>query len=331
MNKLILFIAFIISTIACNSKAQNKVKRYEIKSGMVQYATKISGKVMGSTVSGSGTESLYFKAYGALELQEEKSQQTTTTKIFGQENTETEHTHTMNKLDNTTSYMVDFDEKAIYKNENMAMSAIRAFHPNADAGNAGEKMLEALGGKKTGTENILGYACEIWDLAGIKQWIYKGVTLKTEASAMGITTTSVATSAQFNVNVPDKHFQLPDFPIKKMEGGMNGREASIMQGLFEGMDDEDSGDDIEGLKRVARMSFAEFKNEAKQDEEMSHMNDEELRHQYNMIKKMARGEPLGFQEWKRMVKAFDAEMKHMSDEQLRQIYEMSKSMQQITK
>ncbi|RKE03638.1 hypothetical protein [Marinifilum flexuosum] len=332
MNKLILAIVIMAGTISCRGNAKDKVKRYEVKSGIVQYSTTISGKVMGSTISGKGTESLYFKAYGALELKEEKSERTTTTKIFGQQNTETEYTHTMNKLDNKMSYTVDFDNKVIYKNQDMAMSAIKAFHLNADAGDAGRKMLEGMGGKKTGAESILGHSCEIWDLAGVRQWIYKGVTLKSEATIMGITTTTIATSAKFNVSVADKYFQLPNFPEKEMEVGMSGDGgAAVMQSLFEDMDEDDEGNGMEDLKRAARMSFAEFKREAKQDEEMSRMSDDDLRHQHNMIKKMARGEQLSFEEWKRMVVASDKELGNMSDEQLWQMYEMSKNMQQIIK
>ena len=54
---------------------------------------------------GSGTENLYFKDWGALELKETTSEQTTTMKFFGTEKVETTSTHVINKLDNGESYL----------------------------------------------------------------------------------------------------------------------------------------------------------------------------------------------------------------------------------
>ncbi len=268
--------------IGCNSKAQNEVKRYEIKSGIVEYTSSISGKVMGSTISGSGTQNLYFKEYGAVEIQEEESTQTTTTKLFGTENSDTKSTHTMNKLENGTSYSVDFKQKQIYANRNMAMDMIAAFHPEADAGEVGKGMLEDLGGEITGHENVLGYNCEIWTLAGGKQWIYKGVMLKMEMTTLGITTITKAKSAKFNSSVPDKYFQLPNFPIQKTESLGNAGS------LFEDIGDMENSEDMDAqMEKISKMSYEEWKKEAlKNDEEMQQMSDEELRETYDMIQKM---------------------------------------------
>lgn len=273
-------ILFVLATIAllasCNSNAQEGPKRYEIKSGIVKYSYSTTGKVVGSSITGSGTESLYFKEYGAVELQEVITKQLTRTKIFGTENTETEHTHSMLKLDNGTSYSVDYDQKKIYQHQDMAMNAIMAFQPNADAGAAGKQLFESMGGKKIGDESILGYSCEIWLLSGVKLWIYKGIMLKSTATVMGITSTTLAQSAEFNISVSDAYFKLPDFPIQKQESFSG---VQMDEGDWEDMDTE--------MDRMNKMSFAEWKEVVQQnDEEMSEMSDEELRKTFDMMQKM---------------------------------------------
>ncbi|SHF65292.1 hypothetical protein SAMN05444274_10763 [Mariniphaga anaerophila] len=278
MKNLGILLSILTLLTSYNSNAQKELKRYRVKSGIVEYTTTISGKLMGSTVTGSGTQSLYFKNFGAVELKEEQSEQTTTTKLFGKSNTETEQTHTINKLDNGKSYSVDFDQEQIYASRDMAMDMITAFQPDADAEAAGKAMLESMGGEKTGNGKVLGYDCEIWNLAGVKQWFYKGVMLKAESKIMGITTTTEAQSAKFNIPVSDNHFQLPDFPVQKLEGF---DDEPIDREEWEDMDKE--------LEKVSQMSYEEWKKAAlKNDEEMQQMSEEELRGTYNMIQQMVK-------------------------------------------
>ncbi len=291
MKKLSIMISLFVTILSCKGnenktadslavtdKQENKLKRYDVKSGIVQYTSTISGKVIGSVITGSGTESLYFKDWGAMELVEEKSTQTTNTKIFGNKSTESTNTHTMSKLDNGESYHVDFDKKQIFLRRDMAMDMTKVFHPNADAGDVGKNMLESMGGKKIGSEKFLGYDCEIWDIMGAKQWLYKGVVLKLEMTVMGITTIKEATSAKFNTSVSDKYFKLPDYPIQKEEGFMNNEEF------------EDDMEDMEAnMDKISKMSFEEWKKMAladKEDEEMQNMSEKELRQTYDMIQKM---------------------------------------------
>lgn len=287
MRKLSILILLLVLTISCKGnenkdslavtdKQENKLKRYEVKSGIVKYTSTISGKVLGSIITGSGTESLYFKDWGAVELVEEKSTQTTNTKIFGKKSTETTNTHTMSKLDNGESYHVDFDKKQIFLRRDMAMDMTKAFHPNADAGDVGKNMLESMGGKKIGNKKFLGYDCEIWDVMGAKQWMYKGVVLKLEMTVMGITTIKEATSAKFNVSVADKHFKLPNYTIQKEEGFMDNEE-------FE----EDIEDMDAEMDRMSKMNFNEWKKLVQEnDPEMKQMSDKELKQTYDMMQKM---------------------------------------------
>ena len=276
MKKLSILLSLVVILVSCNGNSQNKLKRYNIKSGIVKYTTTISGKVMGSTINGSGTESVYFKDWGAVELKEEQSTQTSTMKFFGKVKTEKTSTHTINKLDNGESYVVEFDKKQIFLGRDMAMDMTKAFHPNADAGDVGKSMLESMGGKKIGTESILGYNCDVWDIKGAKQWMYKGIVLKMDITVFGIRTLTEATSAKFNITVADSNFKLPDFPIQKEEGFMNNQE-------FE--DEMDATN--EDMEKLSNLSFKEWKKLATEDDpEMQEMSDEELRETYDMIQKM---------------------------------------------
>jgi len=274
MKKISIIITLAVVLISCSGNTQNTLKRYEVKSGIVEYTTTISGKVFGSKVSGSGTENLFFKNWGAIELKEEQSSQTTTSKMFGKTSTETTSTHVINKLDNGESYLADFSKEMIYVGRDPMMDMFK--QTNTDAGKAGQNMLESVGGKKVGTESFLGYNCEIWDVSGAKQWMYKGVMLKLDMTVFGIRTLTEATSAKFDVSVADANFKLPDFPIQREEGYMNNEE-------FE--DDMEDMDD--NMDQISKLSFEEWKKLATEnDAEMRAMSEEELRETYDMIQKM---------------------------------------------
>jgi len=274
MKKISILLSLFVLLISCNGNSQNTLKRYNVKSGIIKYTTTISGKVIGSKITGSGTESLYFKNWGAMELKEQESKQTTTMKFFGKEKVETSSSHTMSKLDNRESYVADFKTKTITANRDLGMDMMK--QSNKDAGEAGMNMLEAMGGKKVGDGSVLGYSCEIWDVMGAKNWIYKGVMLKMEVSMLGIKTVTEATNAKFDVSVANSNFQLPDFPIQKTEGFMSNEE---FEGELDGMD--------ESMDKIQNLSFEEWKEMAtKNDAEMKEMSDKELRQTYDMIQKM---------------------------------------------
>ena len=276
MRNLTIIFTLLLTLASCNGKAENKLKRYELKSGIVEYVTTISGKVLGSTVSGGGTEKLFFKDWGALELKESVSSQTSVMKIFGREKTETTDTHTINKLDNGDSYSVDFKNKKIYQAEDMAMEMVKNTHPDGDAGDVGRDMLVAMGGKMIGNENFKSYKCEVWEILGGKQWIYKGLMLKMEITVMGITTKTEATSMKFDVSVADSHFKLPDFPIEKTETFINNDDSEI-----------DSKEMKEGMKAMENLTYPQWKKMVIEgDPEMKNTSDEELRQSYDMMQKM---------------------------------------------
>lgn len=266
------------STMNKESKQDKQLKRYEIESGSITYKSEIYGKVMGTTVSGTGSENLRFKEWGAVEVREEETSQTSKTSILGNKKEDVSKTHTMVKLDNGESYSVDFIRKEIRQMNDMAMEMTKMFQKDADAGKVGKELFESLGGKLIGSEVILGYECEIWDLMGIKQWLYKGVLLKSEGTLMGITTIKEATSAKFNQSLSDSSFDLPDFPVTK--------EKSFIDNESFDVDMDEMNEDVDRMKN---MSYDDWKKMAtSNDPEMQAMSEEELRQTYDMMQKMMR-------------------------------------------
>jgi len=266
-------------TIASNLSSQTEptLKRYNLKSGIVKYKTNVSGKVMGSTIDGSGTEELYFKNWGALELKKRDEKRVTHINIFGQKKTEVDEEHTINKLDNGKSYNVDVKNKVIYLTRDPAMEMIKTFG-NGDVENTGEEMLKSMGGKKIGNEKILGYDCDVWEIPGGKQWIYKGLPLKLQMTVMGITTINQATEAKFNMSVPDKYFELPDYPIQKMDSYQSDEEYEADQREIK-----------EDAAKLKKMTFDEYKEMLRQNDPESYkeMSEEEMQMSYKLMKKMA--------------------------------------------
>ncbi|PVX52508.1 hypothetical protein C7377_0832 [Balneicella halophila] len=286
-NLKILLFAFVMITSCSNSskKDDDKLKRYDVKSGIVNYRITGSGNMMGSSISEEGTARCVFKDSGATELREEESTTTTVVKIpFAGTKRDVQSSHTLDKLISGKSYSVDFEEQVIYESDDMPMNFIKAFYPNQDAGDFGQKGLEAMGGKKIGTEKVLGYPCDIWELMGVKQWIYKGVPLKIEGNIAGLLTVQEAVSATFDVDISDKDLQLPDYPVKRLSSFIENDDAS--DDFNEDMEIEQMKEE---LKKIQKMSFKEWKKTVQgNDPEMRELSDEELKEIYDMSKKAAK-------------------------------------------
>lgn len=286
MKKFAIVLSIALLLVGCGKSeseksVDNKYKRYPVESGIVKYKTTIKGKVMGSNISGNGESTLYFKNYGALELTEDQSTQTTEINIFGKKNKTEESNHSMTKMENGMVYSVDFDNKKITKMENVGATMLKG----VDVNKVGKEMLETMGGKKIGDEKFKGYDCEVWDLNGSKQYFYKGIPLRSEVEMMGITTITEATSVKFDTKVSDSKFKLPDFEVVEIENMMGSESIDEM------MNSEEFQDDMEDVKEnmdaLSKMSFKEWKKMAQEnDPEMAEMSDEELRQTYDMIQQM---------------------------------------------
>jgi hypothetical protein len=232
--KTLIFLICSLTLIASSTMAESK--RYTIKSGVVDYSISSSG-----TVKGTGHGKLLFKDYGNLEI----SSQSLETTMMGM----TDTTRDLNKFENGTIYSVDFEEQVIVEINPEAMQQFQG----QDMSQMGLDMLKAMGAEKSGTEKILGYSCDLWTAKGASFCLYQGVPLKTVIKTMGMTQTSIATSARFKVSLSDSDFALPDYPHKTLDQMMN----DGMQEEMQGMSDEEK----EQMQNAMEMMKEMFGNE----------------------------------------------------------------------
>jgi len=203
-----------ISVVLSGLLQANEMKRYEVKSGKIEYTLKGSGEMMGGMVKikSIGKKRLIFDNYGLKELSEENKVSKNTT--MGK--TTVDKIHTLKYMNGSIIYGVQFNEKRITRMKN-PMAGAGALFGGGNASKTGEAMLKKMGGKKIGTDKVAGHSCDVWDLSGIKQCLYKGIPLKIESNIMGLKTVEIATKAEFDLSLSKEDFKLPNFPIYNID------------------------------------------------------------------------------------------------------------------
>jgi len=199
------FWSAVFALILAVTTIQAETKRYETKSGIIEYTTNSSGNMMGIETKMSGTNKVIFKDWGNVELH----QSNTKSVVMGRE----ENTKDTTKIENGKVYVVDYEQKIIIEYDASKLMNTQY----KDLAKSSKELLNEMGGKKVGEASILGYDCEVWEMPMIKLWLHKGLALKTEANIMGIINTMEATNVQLDVSVSDEDLKLPDFPIKTMQ------------------------------------------------------------------------------------------------------------------
>jgi len=192
------------------SVASDKMyQKFGVKSGKITYKITGSMSMMGVSSKTLGKKRVIFSDFGVKELREES-------KVVKQDGKITK-SHTITYMDRSIIYSVDFNQKRITRMQNPGMIMLGLSDENT-AQQAGLKMLKSMGGKKIGKETILGHECDLWEAMGTKQCIYNGVPLKTESDIMGVKSSEVATKIDFDTDISDKDYKLPDFPIYNQMG-----------------------------------------------------------------------------------------------------------------
>ncbi|MCF6268992.1 MAG: hypothetical protein L3J41_04725 [Melioribacteraceae bacterium] len=183
---------FLISFIISIAITAQDFKRYEYKSGKVVY--KSSGSV-------TGTETMYFDNYGMVEVKNTKS----TLEMMGIKR----ETDTKVIMKDKWLYTIDNKTGEANKMENPIYSM---FPEGGDLEKAGEEMMINMGGKKVGTETLLGKECDIWEIEKLmsKVWVWKSIPLKSEVSMMGISINQIATSVEVDIDVSPDEFKIPE-------------------------------------------------------------------------------------------------------------------------
>ena len=196
----------LIFTASCTSPAEDasgtsgeKMKdagyrRYQIESGMVEYA--VSG-------AQQGTESLYFDKWGMREAKYTRTE----ISIAGV----TQKTNQLTLMDGEWIYNIDLDKKTGTKIKNPIFDIIAARSDSKDFGELGLQMLKDMGAEKTGSEEVAGKPCDIWEAKslGSKSWVWNSIALKTEVNLAGIRATTVATKVDDGASIPEDKFTLP--------------------------------------------------------------------------------------------------------------------------
>jgi len=186
--KKLFFISLIISIVI---SAQD-FKRYEFKSGKVVYQ---------STGSMNGSETMYFDNYGMLEVKNT----TATLEMMGIKQV----SDTKVIMDGKWVYTIDNNSGEANKMENPLYSM---FPEGGDIEKVGEQMMINMGGKKIGTETLLGKECEIWEIKKLmsKVWVWKSIPIKSEVNMMGMNITQIATSVEVDINISADKFKIPE-------------------------------------------------------------------------------------------------------------------------
>ncbi len=221
-------IVSIIALLATLLSADTKI--VDVEGASITYTTSSLTKFGTMEMKSSGTEHLYLKNWGAIQLHEEKTTQQ------GPMGNTSEHEMTLFK--DGIVYSVDFQSQTIEK-----VAIAMAPEQYAEYSENWRETLKKMGAKKLGSDKVAGYTCEEWEMAqfGAKTCIYKGLALRTTVTMAGMQSTSIAT--KIDISVPsDKHFQLPAFKI--VEGIPENSEEDMpnmdemnemmknMQGLF---------------------------------------------------------------------------------------------------
>jgi hypothetical protein len=180
-----------------------QTNRYEVNSGMVEYEIIGSGDVMGSATTVSGTSKLYFKDFGNVELSDEKIQQT----IDGDK----EEERIVSKIMGDKIYTVDFTDQIIYTQKMVLDEEESTLNIKS------KEAFISMGAKNLGTEEILGYKCDVWQLGEDRIWVYNSVPLKLISKSLGLVQIQEAKLAVFDIIIKDDKFKLPAYPQKPMD------------------------------------------------------------------------------------------------------------------
>lgn len=190
--KKILTLALMFMTI-CGAMAQEGVKKYEIKSGMLKTSTEVMGQLT-ETV-------MYFDNYGAQQVTKMNME------VPGMGEMEIS---TIAKDGKT--WMVNHTMKQVQEIPDQGMTELN-FTALTDEVIAEYKV------KETGKETILGKECTIYTCevvaqgqkASVTSWVYMGLPLKSVTSVAGMNVTVEAKEFLENILVLPQTFEVPTF------------------------------------------------------------------------------------------------------------------------
>jgi len=190
--KLIVFFFLILNSFL---HASAEEKKYDIKSGMIEYMISGGGALTPETnLTIEGKGKLRFKEWGKVELFEEAVEEVTSGAI---KNIET--TQVCKKISHDQKMDVDFKNKKIMERQ----------IPK------GKNSTLTNGLVRTHQKEIAGYKCDMWEGGGIRKCIYKGIPLLIEYGLLGISYQKKAISVTFDINTSLNQCTIPSYPVQK--------------------------------------------------------------------------------------------------------------------
>lgn len=242
--KTLLRVTIILCLIA-NLSTPINAQQFAVKSGYVAY------NLTGST---TGTKKIWWDNYGVNSYTETES--VTLVKMFGI--TSETHEHNISVMKGDCFWSANLEEGTGQKGKNpyyqLGNDYIESLS-EAEKKQLEQQVMDAFNAEKIGTENLLGYNCDIISVMGAKSWIYKGVILKSDANVMGIHTVETAIKFDKNITVPVSKFT----PYK----GVTYTDVQEMEALYygdENYSDYEDEDDDEAPKVPVNYPFEKFKN-----------------------------------------------------------------------
>lgn len=187
----------ITTSVELFSKQEMVNNPFQVKSGVIKYQISLKGAVLDNKINGLGTETRYFKNWGNTLLKQTLINKTINNGV----NKTHQQIKSTQKIIANYKYTVDYKIKIITKEK-------------VNFNSTDSSILEQNGAINLGCEVIQGYNCSIWKIDNTKQWLYKGIPLKTEIKIMGVTTIKECVLANFNFYITEDVFNLPSYPIK---------------------------------------------------------------------------------------------------------------------
>jgi hypothetical protein len=185
---IILTFICLISNTAISQDNYSLQKRFQIKSGHVEY------KLKGSS---NGTKSIWFDDFGQKYYEE----------------TNTNDTHSLSIFDGSYYYTIDLGTKEgtkMYKDAVPDFSALASAMDEDEIKELGEDIKNAFGATvEEKKETFLGRSCDVTQAMGAKVHSYKGVILRSYAKIFSMEELEEAVTFEENIRIPASRFTPP--------------------------------------------------------------------------------------------------------------------------
>lgn len=214
-----------IGTVKENGDGTVTVKYYKYKTGRIVYSSNFhqeiytddGGSFLGDT---EGTKTFLFKDYGNVRIEKENSKTTTTLTVDGQPPIKgSSNDREFTKYVGGKVFDVKFDDNEIIMTDLTEFVRLIAANPQA----VEDSLTSSLTGEvvASGEDNLLGFPCEIFKSAQLNTTVClheKNLTLYSTIENPGangslMTLNERAISAEFNINIDESEFALPNYPV----------------------------------------------------------------------------------------------------------------------